>query len=318
MTKTISKFIVPFLTAFLFSFNSTFAQTGATNPNDPNNPNNFTPAPIQNQTDPTNNQNPNNPNLDLKDIINYNPSILKGPITDTNIANTQTETPPIPPKEDPRDPTSSVDNPPQEEKPIDENISTIPDSSLVGVPPKRPNQDKPIIIPTEPINPIFDNPEENPKEKSEENCPVQVEKGETPPCPLKPNNIIPKMPINLLMGTIFAVIIFGGVFYLINSQQLKSEKRSIDRKIKNEHQSNIQNNRQKLYSQLIDFMTIELTSNKPLNNQVFNQLSSKIDILGSQDLRNLNQELKNAYLNNDKKSLKTLLSDFTKLAKKEF
>ncbi len=332
MTKITSKFIILFITASLFSFNLTFAQTGVVNPNDPNNPNNPNNPPVaqppQNNPDPNNPQNSNNPNLELKDIINYNPSILKGPIIETNpLNNNQPVKDPLPPKEDPnnnnpkdepRNPNSNQDTPPDDQKPINENTTTNPDSPLVGVPPKRPNQDKPVIIPTDPIIPIFDKPEDSPEKKPEETCPVQVEKGETPPCPVQPNNIIPKMPINLILGTIFSVFLFGGVFYLINSQQLKSEKRSIDKKIKNEHQSNIQNNRQKLYSQFIDFITVELTSNKPLNSQIFSQLSSKLELLGSKELQNLNQNLKTAYLNNDKKSLKILLSDFAKLAKKEF
>ncbi len=259
--------------------------------------NNLTVPP--NQTDTSPDGQPASPTTVTRPALSaIDPIILQEPAATGQLMNIE----PITPTIDPNSPSILDGLPPLQ-------VFTPPSTTPIDNPPRT--NIPPLITP--PITSI-------PTSPGPEACPaVQTPLATTPECPIVTSiPIIPQLPYPLIATPLLAVFVFWFVLNLVNRSQLKSESKISRLHLKNAHQQTVSIQRDKSYRQLLDFLTLELSSSKPFNQDSHQHLSSQIELLGSTEMRNLNQKITTAFQQQDRPEIKKLAKDLAAQIKKEF
>lgn len=224
-------------------------------------------------TTPTDPNAPDNPVL-------YNPSILSGPsATVTPVEQTPT------PTTDPNGTTSGTTTTP--------TTTTRPPTTPTRTPPRTTTP-----TPTTPEQPVESTncPPINPIEPNQVECP----KVET-------HNIIPVLPYFTFGGAILMMFLFWGLMSILSRSQTKTEKQFAQKHLANEHQKKVAADRQKTYMDLMDFATQELSSSNPFDQKSFDQLNSKVALLGSPEMQKISNSLGEAMRSDNRSEMKTQL-----------
>jgi len=217
----------------------------------------------------------------------YDPAVLQGPSAGGVPIGTVSTTQPAP--------TTTTTQP---------TATVTPAPTSTYVPPRYvpPRTVIPPVVPTTPTCPAVENPVTPVPE-----CPA----------PVAPLPIIPQLPYVLVFTPILAVLLFWFVLGSINRSQLKSEGKVTALHLQNAHRQTVSADRDKTYRQLLDFLTMELSSSHPFNPHTYQHLSSKIELLGSVEMQGINQRIGEAFHDEDRPKVKALLKDLAAQIKKE-
>ncbi len=248
---------------------------------------NITRPPIDNGITTTTNTDPNS----LENPVLYNPAILSGPST--------TVTPVEQPAEQP------VEQP--AEQPVEQpanNGATDTTDTTITVTPTKPVITRPTPTTTRPAIPT------TPKQPIEaSNCPTinPIEPNQTE-CPkVETHNIVPVLPYFTFGGAIGMVILFWILMSILGHSQSKTETRFAAKHLANEHQKTVASDRQSTYMDLMDFATKELSSDSLFDQKTFNQINSKISLLGSTEMQKISTSLGEAMRTDNRNEMKTQL-----------
>jgi len=188
--------------------------------------------------------------------------------------------------------TTQPNTPPQE--PIPSN-NTPTDTTATGQIRPRNNTPKPQTLPPEQIPPQIC-PPLDPLSNQNVECP----KVET-------KTIQPKIPTQLIVTPILGVGLFWLFFSILNKQQTKSSQRISKFQLARSTQQTISNKREESYQELLDFLTTKSLHSNLSDSITFQDISAQIEILGSPQMRELNQSIKSTLESGKIKTLKPLI-----------
>lgn len=217
--------------------------------------------------------------------------------TQTPTATTDPKTPAptgeVLPAPTPINPAGTLTNTPPQE-PVPSNNTTT-DTGTTGQ--IRPRNTPPISTTIPPENPAPLNcPPLDPLSNQNVECP----KVET-------KTITPKIPTQLIFTPILGVGLFWLFFSILNRQQTKSNQRLSKFQLARAAQQTISNKREEAYQGLLDFLTTKSLHSDTTNSNAYQNISAKIEILGSPEMRDLNQSIKTTLESGKTKNLKPLI-----------
>lgn len=213
----------------------------------------------------------------------------------------------------PRDPGTTP------EPTTDPTTPTNPGSTGTFVPPERP----PLIIPGgtfTPRNPIDPDrrPENQPEDEVEECPPFNPLDREPVECPrVETIPIIPVPPYILLLTPLLAVFLFWAIMSYFNRAQNKLENRFQNRHLQLQHQKSVNKSKIQNYRKMLDLLVKAQSSPKAGAPKELQQTLSKIELLGSNEAKNISQQAKNAIITGDKHAIKQSLKDLAQQIRKE-
>ena len=222
---------------------------------------------------------PTDPNAPENPVL-YNPAILSGPSTT------------ITPVEQPTTPTTDPNGTTQGTTTTPTTTPTTPATTR----PTPPRTTAPTPTTTEQPVEATNCPPINPIEPNQVECP----KVET-------HNIIPVLPYFTFGGAILMMLLFWGLMSILNRTQTRTEKQFAQKHLANEHQKKVAADRQKTYMDLMDFATQELSSSNPFDQKSFDQLNSKVALLGSPEMQKISTSLGEAMRSDNRSEMKTQL-----------
>jgi hypothetical protein len=132
-------------------------------------------------------------------------------------------------------------------------------------------------------------------------------------CPTKePVPIIPIPPYLLFLTPALAALLFWGIMSYFNRSQRRIEDQFSQKHIQANHQQNVNKSKVASYRELLDLLTTSQSAGtKPDQNKLQNLLS-KVELLGSNEMKDLGIQARTALGNNDTKGLKPILKDMAK------
>ena len=114
------------------------------------------------------------------------------------------------------------------------------------------------------------------------------------------------------------MLLFWGLMSILNNSQTKTEKAFAQKHLASEHQKKVMADRQKTYMELMDFTTQELSSSNPFDQKTFDQLNSKIALLGSPEMQKISTSLGEAMRSDNRTEMKAQLKLLSTRIKLEF
>lgn len=111
-------------------------------------------------------------------------------------------------------------------------------------------------------------------------------------------------------------LIFWIIMSTLRNSQLKAENHLTSNFLKREHHKNVDQNRQKIYQDLLNFGTNNLSSNS-FDEKAFNDLQGKITLMGSPESQKISTQLGEALKANNRPEIKSLLQDLAEQIKSE-
>lgn len=228
---------------------------------------------------------------------------------------TTTTTPPTTTTNDP-----VITTPPRETIPTPVIIDTptpIPSAPSTGtttIPPTSTNT--PVEPPKDPVIPRNNTPvpPRPVPEPTPQECPPLEPLSPTPQeCPKQEKvPVIPKMPAPIVYMPFLGAGLFWLIFFLLNKQQINSQNRIAKFSLTQSQKQNINSAKDQAYQDLLNYLSTSSTSTQ---NDKYQEISAKIDLMGSPRIRQLNSDIGSALNNKDPKQVQKLMRDLVKLIK---
>lgn len=278
----------------------------------------FTPAATtvpssQTTTDPngTSTDTTQQPTIDpnsVQDPAAYNPAILHGPSTTTPttdpVATNEASVPTDQPTRTDTTPTQTPDNP----------ATTPTKPATTNVPPRqtpgRTTTIPPVVIVTPPIEiPVLEMP----------TCPtIDPLSTQNIECPTKETvSVMPQIPIALMGTSVLGLGLFWFIISYLNGAQTRGERRFTEKHLATAHRQHVNETKGQEYQNLLNHLTTELTTKGDFNVEAFQDISAKVQLLGSPEMQNLAARINESVTGNDRKSLKPLVKELVMQIKKE-